>query len=525
MEPARDPFEELTSLYLGEPTPAPRGGSTSAPTRRSRVEPMRITVAVCGNLPVMAGIWVTQYADLEAARSGPTALVRLDGGRCSFELLRPAHDPVRVDGESMPEAAAALAGDIRRWIVCVDDRDAAAAVRAGADELVVLTSADQLALVEAYRLVKAARARAVDPETLDLGVVIAGANENTADRAAAVLEEMSMRHLGAPLPVIALVRRLDVVEHSHRIAFEESLRGDAAEMVTALRSVTVSDTDAESPSGSPVDREITADDDRSPRLRLAEADTDLDLESLLGRLDAVESELELEVDPDLLEFDAIFGGPDDDGGEIETEPGQVDESHEPREAERAGRHIDRTRQRPRLPSPIRLGPSPSQAADRPAFIDLDELDRSSGDAASRIGPGRGDLDPAASAGVVEPKPVRPSLLSVVSGLREVDWPFVTAEGVRCGVDAEGRLHLICRDLDHGRLEVARRWAFGQRRALATVAGVTEQAVAEPVLHVVTDHPPRVADLHRTGVHLHLLVESEGRWTSIPLNDDQTRDMS
>ena len=562
MEPARDPFEELTSLYLGEPSSTPGGSSaTSVPSPRGHAGPMRITVAVCGNLPVMAGIWVTQYADLEAARSGPTALVRLDGGRCSFELLRPRHEPVRFDGQAMPEAAASLVGDIRRWIVCVDDRDAAAAVRAGADELVVLTSADQLALVEAYRLIKAARARAVDPSSLDLGVVIAGANEKTSDRAAALLDEMSSRHLGTHLPVIAMVRRLDVVEHSHRIAFEESRRGDPADVVAALLEADVdvvdepADDDAETrnPIAGSADPEASAADPTGDvdgpalRLRLADADSDADVdhrdddhdeghddvEGLLRHLDDLDASLELEVDPDFHEFDAIFGdaGRDDLATDPDPRPASSPGSSSARGRSRA---FEPERQRPRPPSPIRLGPAPAQAVDRPTFIDLDDLDASV-DPASRIGPGRGEarepvgespatVDVAATPRVVEAKPTPGDLLSVVDGVTPVDWPFISAEGVQCGVDARGRLHLVCRDHDHGQLEIARQWAVGQRGPLAKVAGVAEDAVTHPVLHVVTDHPPRVANLHRTGVHLHLLVETDGRRTIVPLNDDATRDM-
>jgi hypothetical protein len=312
MEPARDPFEELTSLYLGEPIVSPKTvTSTPPPARRPRIEPMRITVAVCGNLPVMAGIWVTQYADLEAARSGPTALVRLDGGRCSFELLRMDRDPKRFDGELMPKAAASLVGDIRRWIVCVDDRDAAAAVRAGADELVVLTSADQLALVEAYRLVKSARARAVEPDALELGVVIAGANEQAADRAASILSDMSSRHLGASLPVIALVRRLDVVERSHRVAFEESLRGDPSEVVSALRAAAEaeSEADLEMETDAVLDvNEPCGTEVQEPTLRLhfPEHELDAELDDLIDGLDLEDRDLEMEIDPGLHEFDAIF---------------------------------------------------------------------------------------------------------------------------------------------------------------------------------------------------------------------------
>ena len=522
MEPARDPFEELTSLYLGEPIVSPKTvSSTPPPARRPRIEPMRITVAVCGNLPVMAGIWVTQYADLEAARSGPTALVRLDGGRCSFELLRMDRDAERFDGELMPKAAASLVGDIRRWIVCVDDRDAAAAVRAGADELVVLTSADQLALVEAYRLVKSARARAVEPDALELGVVIAGANEQAADRAASILSDMSSRHLGASLPVIALVRRLDVVERSHRVAFEESLRGDPSEVVSALRAAAEaeSEADLEMETDAVLDvNEPCGTEVQEPTLRLhfPEHELEAELDDLIDGLDLEDRDLEMEIDPGLHEFDAIFAD--------EAEPPSP-----PSSPARTPRPLDRERQRPRTPSPIRLGPSPAQGSGRPAFIDLDDLARLGDEAASRIGPVRSHAseEPAAdvpAAQVVEAKPIDADPVSAVAGLTAIDWPFVQAEQVHAAVDREGRLHLVCSDRDHGQLDIARKWAMVQARQLSKCAGISEEAVRTPVLHVVTENAPRVANLHRTGIHLHLIVDAVGGRVTVPLNDDGNRDM-
>jgi hypothetical protein len=178
---------------------------------------------------------------------------------------------------------------------------------------------------------------------------------------------------------------------------------------------------------------------------------------------------------------------------------------------------------------------------RPAFIGLDEFDTFGVDAASRIGPVRGEGGRDASGTAVEAKPspteasvsapvsdllvdLVADLVPAVAGLSPVDWPFVNAEDVRCGVDAAGRLHLMCRDVDHGQLGIARAWAVAHARQLSKCAGITEAAASEPVLHVVTEHAPRVANLHRTGVHLHLVVDGDGGRRTMPLNDDRNREM-
>ncbi|MDC0429035.1 hypothetical protein OAL71_00500, partial [Phycisphaerales bacterium] len=95
MDAARDPFDELTALFLSDdPSPgtAPsdlkphRSGQADDPVQPDSARP-RLTIAICGHLPVMAGLWVTQYADRIAEKSGPTGLVRLEGGRCSIEIF------------------------------------------------------------------------------------------------------------------------------------------------------------------------------------------------------------------------------------------------------------------------------------------------------------------------------------------------------------------------------------------------------------------------------------------------------
>ena len=146
METASNPFDELTSLYLGEveteaedETTAGAADASREDSDRSMVVPGRhaVTIALCGHLPVMAGLWVTRYADRRGG--GRSHRPRPVGGGRYLEVLRPGAELAeRIDeaqGISSSRSAAGFLG-IRRWIVCVDDRDAAP-VRAGADEVVI----------------------------------------------------------------------------------------------------------------------------------------------------------------------------------------------------------------------------------------------------------------------------------------------------------------------------------------------------------------------------------------------------
>ena len=248
METASNPFDELTSLYLGEveteaedETTAGAADASREDSDRSMVVPGRhaVTIALCGHLPVMAGLWVTQYADRLAAEVGPTGLVRLEGGRCILEVLRPGAELAeriesRPQGDLVEQVSQLASSGIRRWIVCVDDRDAASAVRAGADEVVILTAPDKPAVIEAFRLAKTASARVVDPSLLDLGLVLVGTDDEWADALANRLSRVSSRMLDRELPVRGTVKRIDVVEGSVRRMFAEAARAPFYEVVESI---------------------------------------------------------------------------------------------------------------------------------------------------------------------------------------------------------------------------------------------------------------------------------------------------
>lgn len=115
-------------------------------------------------------------------------------------------------------------------------------------------------------------------------------------------------------------------------------------------------------------------------------------------------------------------------------------------------------------------------------------------------------------------------LARLLGLKAVDWRLPNAGGVEYGCDDAGRLHLVARDEDAGGLHVAAAWIKGQRDQFAAFSGVPIESVGDPSLHVITEQPPRVADLHRSGLHLHLLMRFGSETRLVPLNDEGNRGM-
>lgn len=460
METAHDPFDELTSLYLGG---AP-GTSPVAPvtmpesiareedrTTDIAVNDIGVTVALCGHLPVMAGLWVTQYAEKIAAAHGPTGLVRLEGGRCLLEILRPDAKTTDLAENRRPvdlleHVSQLAAGRIRRWIVCVDDRDAAASVRAGAEEVVILTAADKPAVIEAYRLAKSAAARVADPDSLELGLVLVGMDDDKAENLSERLAPVTARHLDRELPVRATVRRIDVVEGSIRQVFDEASRVPAEEVVEAiLEAISVAASVRSEEDEDPWSSVVPPASD-GPRLRIA---TD----------DALEE----------------------------------------------------------IRQPIRLAPAPvleEPAVDEREIV-MSGLEEAPGEVEESI--------PVMEASSVTSDPdVEGEGLSDLLGLRAVDWHLPNAGGVEYACDADGRLHLLAMDGDVTGLHVAAAWIGGQQRQFAAASGLDAESVGDPCLHVITEHPPRVADLHRTGLHLHLLTKVGPGAVLVPLNDESNR---
>ncbi|MAD78888.1 MAG: hypothetical protein CMJ51_05900 [Planctomycetaceae bacterium] len=491
METARDPFDELTALYLGNPGDGeeiPPGVSeppSEHPMSKNEPDGPQVTIALCGHLPVMAGLWVTQYADGVAATDGPTGLVRLEGGRCLLEVLRPDAHVTRVMGDLGPfdlsEVTSQLAiSSIRRWIICVDDRDAASAVRAGADEVVVLTSAEKTAVIEAYRLAKVTAARAVDPEHLEIGMVLVGTEEAQAARVSELLDQVAARHLDCRLPVRATVRRIDVVEDSLRTGFDESARGSVDEVVEAIvDSLRIAKTELAEPKPSAsIDSEEGVDDGLAPWLRIAGAEPE---DSECSPLTFPDSEFESHGD---------WTPPP-------AEPSKPEEG-------------------------IRLRPTPAGRRGEAAFfgVPVEPEVKVEDPAPETVEAGTPRSTPSADSVTASPA----TLLSALPFLRPLDWTIPAAGGVECGCDDSGNLHLVSGDGDAASLHVAAQWVRAQRNQFSRATGVEPGRLDQPVMHVLTTDAPRVADLHRTGIHLHLLIPGVNGPSTLPLNDERNRTM-
>ena len=116
----------------------------------------RRTLVLVGHLPVMSGLWLSQYADREARESGPVCLVRLAADSVQLELFRTgSRRPSIRPQATYEEALRAIGPTVSHWLVVPQHSHAEAIeIPEGTDDIVVLTGADQAAIVAAYKLVK-----------------------------------------------------------------------------------------------------------------------------------------------------------------------------------------------------------------------------------------------------------------------------------------------------------------------------------------------------------------------------------
>jgi hypothetical protein len=140
MSSTGDPFGPLAALFTSGN--GPQGGPS--PTAEASLGFGPVVTVLVGNLPVMAGLWTTQFADEVARIAGPTALVRFERGEVTGELLRsegrqlPPASPKAI-GRWLPRAASSA----RRWIVCVPAETPAAEVLTGGTDILIMTGADE----------------------------------------------------------------------------------------------------------------------------------------------------------------------------------------------------------------------------------------------------------------------------------------------------------------------------------------------------------------------------------------------
>lgn len=214
-------FDALAELFLGDAddtpsvypfprdeqsmTPPPPLSMAQAATRAAaRHEHIGANAAahpfvealLMAHLPVRSGPWALQYAAAVARHDhASVAMLRVspsdDGvaSRVSIDLLgaQPAWTGTR--NPTFAEAMAHARGSAQRWVVLVGELDEAEVITmGGVDAITVLSGANEAAVVDAYRMLKAMTGQEGTDEAPRVRIAIMGADDERAEAAGRKLQ-------------------------------------------------------------------------------------------------------------------------------------------------------------------------------------------------------------------------------------------------------------------------------------------------------------------------------------------------
>ena len=452
--------------------------SRSAPARAHRgLNPRQSGAAVhtqlvlMGNLPSRAGIWPEQYAEQIARQVGPTALIRLEEGECSIVVLGGHGND--VDPLEMPPEFSGRIGDVVTWLVHHVERVLIMPSQDHAEDyeslletrrqILLLSGADDAALVQAYRIVKGlvdtARATEVPPPRA--GLILVGVESSDVERIGARLSGTVMRFLEIGLPVEGLGK----VDRRNCCCDERVAVGPTFGV-----------------------RELLDLLDRTPKQNFEAIQAE--------NVDAPSSEPEhVPVPQELLEVEV----------ELEGEHEQA--------------HGDTC-----IPEAVFI-PRQQEEYDDEALVPLnviDDEDFEQLEAAFDVNP---ELMQGPQSMHVEPGDAQQDpLLAYFPALRPLDFECPVGTGVSLAYEQmTARLHLIATEEDLRSLNVARSWALRNESILrAVLPGLAAFSEGGLQLDLVVSDPAAASDLHGTGFRLYwLMTEESGATRVVPFNTDET----
>lgn len=230
----RSEFDDLADLFLtdddgtAEVAHRPAAACAEGGGESSGARSPRLAALLVVNLPVFSGPWVDQAAAHLASQRGPTALLRRREGQISLDLFA-ARDVQQAAARATSAAPADLASIVEccrsavaQWVVEIRPEDAGSAPGPGAcDELILITGADEAAVVAAFgqikRLDAAWRARPI-------GLVVAGSEQEAARRAAERIVQACRNSLNLDVELRGIVPRMQPIASRPVARLEE--RGD-----------------------------------------------------------------------------------------------------------------------------------------------------------------------------------------------------------------------------------------------------------------------------------------------------------
>ena len=477
-----DAFGSLAALFTtGNGGEGQAARTTDGPTLGA------VTTVLVGNLPVMAGLWTTQFADAVARIAGPTALVRFERDDVTIELLR-------ADGRQVPPAGPAAvsrwlpraASTVRRWLICVPAETSPAEVLAAGQEILLMTGADEAAITGAYLRLKYLADEGVHAGTPieRVGLVIVGATAEQAAHAAARLGDAARSFLGVDVETVACLPRIERVESSARATYPAEECPPIAQFTRELESARVG---------------------ASHRF-----DADLPTTSLVMHTEAAA------VEPKFPSMQQPFTSRQEPLAHGDS---AMDTTHAPHSGQTE--HVAQTSQPLHAPQSTHTAhpaPHTSHAATHtphPAPHTSHAATHTPYAAPARSAPAFAALP-------IAELPLK--LVPLLRGLRPLGISCPMAPDVELALDDERRMHIVGRSDQLARVRTARTWATMHRELLGMAFAELKDGF-EVRERILLGDAREAISLHGTGVLLDVLVVAEtptGRvHVVVPLNDPTT----
>jgi hypothetical protein len=202
----------------------------------------RCSILLACNLPVHAGLWLGQYANLLAREEGPLALIRLSGETCETEIFGENLTlPECSDTESNAflEIAQWLSTTVKRVLIVPSTIDRDDDLLASGLPLQLVTGTDSAAVVGTYQRAKGLfmAAQNAHQTAPTVGLVMVGAEPGIGQKAAAKIQNCATRFLDAEIALDAIVHRMDVMDARERITIGGDSAFEVSEIIAAIRRV------------------------------------------------------------------------------------------------------------------------------------------------------------------------------------------------------------------------------------------------------------------------------------------------
>lgn len=228
-----DEFDALAGMFLDPAQSPAQPDPATTPQHANHPHRPEIVALMLGHLPVVASAWPAQHARTSAELTGtPVTIARLSNGHLSLELVGSGGEPPAFDNET--DALQWAATGPTTVLVRVDEPDepSLAAIDA-VDRLVLLTGADDAAVVACYRKLKGIATDAERPVP-PTQITVVGAKKPAALLAHNRIARAARTFLEAELLEPLIVDRVAPTGSQMLYRAETSLT--AAELVEALRS-------------------------------------------------------------------------------------------------------------------------------------------------------------------------------------------------------------------------------------------------------------------------------------------------